>query len=225
MGPQELPPGLEPSGGGTTLPGTQLPPSPIDFSGAFQALFDFFSDPGSFDFLSNLLAFGIVILSFFSLFCMLMIIYIVIERNRLLVHEAKTYLPLSRNKKSESDEGDHTTSLNDETAEEGGQKMTAFDQVRDHMDTDNPAEWRIAIIEADNILYKILDRAGYEGETLGEMLTNATHANFGTLESAWEAHKIRNKVAHEGQELTLDKREARRVIGLYENVLREFAYL
>jgi hypothetical protein len=56
-------------------------------------------------------------------------------------------------------------------------------------------------------------------------LKNADPAHFRTLQYAWEAHKIRNAIAHEGQDFTLTHREARRIVGLYEAVFREFEYI
>jgi hypothetical protein len=93
-----------------------------------------------------------------------------------------------------------------------------------HMATQNELEWRLAILEADNLLSELLKTLPYSGETVGERLTNADRKKFTTLEDAWEAHKVRNKIAHEGSEYKLTEREARKVIGLYKNVFAEFNF-
>jgi len=94
--------------------------------------------------------------------------------------------------------------------------------VLDHISSNNSAEWKIAIIEADNILDNILKEAGYEGETLADRLKSA--GNSESVQKAWEAHKVRNEIAHEGgKEIT--QHEAKRVISLYENVFKRFGYL
>jgi hypothetical protein len=49
--------------------------------------------------------------------------------------------------------------------------------------------------------------------------------DFKTLDAAWEAHKIRNAIAHEGSDFVLSQRESKRVIGLYEMVFNEFNYV
>lgn len=194
----ELPPGLE--GGLGQAPGADLPLFSFDFS--FSSFFD--AVVGFFTALE-------IYLVFLSVFLILFIIYLVVQRSRVLIQESKQYEPSPQAAGMEGTE-----------MPEARPKLTAFDQVKEHMDTDNPTEWRMAIIEADNILYNVLNGAGYEGETLGEMLTNASRVNFATLENAWEAHKIRNMVAHEGPDATLDKREAKRVVSLFESVFREF---
>lgn len=101
-------------------------------------------------------------------------------------------------------------------------KSKRFEVVEKHMTSDNPAEWRLAIIEADTLLEEMVKKMGYEGTTLGEMLKNIEPSDFTTLNDAWEAHKIRNQIAHQGSSFLLTKREAKRVVQLYEKVFREF---
>ncbi|MCU0660377.1 MAG: hypothetical protein MUD00_02070 [Candidatus Pacebacteria bacterium] len=89
----------------------------------------------------------------------------------------------------------------------------------------NPTDWRFAIIEADTMLDELLKVLGYQGENLGERLKAVDKADFKTLQMAWEAHLVRNKIAHEGSDFKLDQDEARRILGLYERVFVEFSYI
>jgi hypothetical protein len=90
-----------------------------------------------------------------------------------------------------------------------------------HISSDSPANWRLAILEADIVLAEVLDRAGYIGETIGDKLKNAERRPFAGLNAAWEAHKVRNLIAHEGQNFELTQREARRVINLYQAAIAD----
>ena len=83
------------------------------------------------------------------------------------------------------------------------------------------SEWREAIIEADIMLDDLLARHGYVGDGVGEKLKAAEPENFGTLQDAWEAHKVRNQIAHEGSSFNLSESITRRTIGRYESVFRE----
>lgn len=94
-----------------------------------------------------------------------------------------------------------------------------------HASSPNPSDWKLAIIEADTILDALLENSGYPGATLGERLKNADRGVFKTLDYAWEAHAVRNKIAHEGSAYALSEREAKRVIQLYEEVFKEFKYI
>ncbi len=49
--------------------------------------------------------------------------------------------------------------------------------------------------------------------------------NFKTLDNAWEAHKLRNRIAHEGMGYDVEYREAKKAIELYESVFKEFDYI
>jgi len=90
------------------------------------------------------------------------------------------------------------------------------------VDSASASEWREAIIEADIMLDDILARQGYVGDGVGEKLKAAEPENFGTLQDAWEAHKVRNQIAHEGSAFNLSESLARRAIARYEAVFREF---
>lgn len=94
-----------------------------------------------------------------------------------------------------------------------------------HAESENQNDWRQAIIEADIILGEILDKMGYRGESIGEKLKRVEKADFTTLDFAWEAHKVRNVIAHEGSNFVLSQHEAKRIIGMYRKVFEEFFYI
>ncbi len=97
--------------------------------------------------------------------------------------------------------------------------------VLEHVSSSNPGDWRLSILEGDIILDSLLQQLGYAGETLGERLKNVPRSEMATLDSAWEAHKIRNAIAHEGSDFTLTQQEAKRVINLFEAVFKEFDFV
>ncbi len=112
-----------------------------------------------------------------------------------------------------------------EPVSDGIVKSERWDVVINHLNSGNQAEWKLAIMEADNILAEMVEKIGYAGENLGEKLRAVEKSDFNTIDEAWEAHKIRNKIAHEGSGFQLSEREARRVVGLYEKVFKEFEYI
>lgn len=89
----------------------------------------------------------------------------------------------------------------------------------------NASDWRTAIIEADILLDDMLTRQGYEGASVGEKLKSVERSDFETLSDAWEAHKVRNQIAHEGSAFDLSESLARRTLAHYEAVFREFEML
>jgi hypothetical protein len=99
-----------------------------------------------------------------------------------------------------------------------------WDKVLAHVNSENPSDWRLAILEADIMLDELVTRMGYLGTTLGDKLKQARRGDFRTLDAAWEAHRTRNQIAHEGSDFVLTQHEARRIIALYETVFEEFKY-
>ncbi|MDB4992025.1 MAG: protein of unknown function with transrane region [Parcubacteria group bacterium] len=81
-----------------------------------------------------------------------------------------------------------------------------------------PGDWRNAIIESDIMLDELLSRLGYPGISVGEKLKAA---NFRTIRNAWDAHMVRNDIAHQGSAFELTEHVAHRTIANYEAVFRE----
>jgi len=94
--------------------------------------------------------------------------------------------------------------------------------VEKHISSENPSDWKLAILEADIILNELLESMALPGESIGEKLKAVEKSDFTSIEEAWEAHKIRNAIAHEGSDFMITDREAKRVIGLYHTVFDEF---
>lgn len=98
-------------------------------------------------------------------------------------------------------------------------------RVLEQAHSEHEQSWRLAILEADIMLNELLDTLGYRGETMADKMKSVDRATFNTIDLAWEAHKIRNKIAHSGTAHELNSREVRRVMSLYEKVFREFRFV
>ncbi|MAZ56463.1 hypothetical protein CL653_01610 [bacterium] len=103
-----------------------------------------------------------------------------------------------------------------------GTQNSRIIDVETHISSSNPNDWKLAIIEADIILEKILDNSGYAGITIGDKLKSASPTQFSTLDDAWEAHKVRNRIAHEGGDFVLTRKLAQDTIQRYKRVFAEF---
>lgn len=106
-----------------------------------------------------------------------------------------------------------------------GEASPRWQHIESLVEGATPSGWKEAIIEADIMLDDLLTARGYRGEGVGEKLKSVEPTDFGTLQDAWEAHKIRNQIAHEGSAFNLSETLARRTIAHYENVFREFGVI
>lgn len=109
---------------------------------------------------------------------------------------------------------------------EAKEKMVQWQVILNHLNAENSAEWKLAILEADNMLDEILETEGYRGESIGDRLKAMDPGTIGSYRDAWEAHKVRNRIAHEGAAtIDLSKKEARDTIGKFEKVFKELGYI
>ena len=97
-----------------------------------------------------------------------------------------------------------------------------WERVQTLLHSASESDWRLAILEADVMLDEMVGHMGYHGDSLGEKLKGVEKSDFTTLDLAWEAHGVRNHIAHEGAAFSLTEREAQRVVKLYEDVFQEF---
>lgn len=104
-------------------------------------------------------------------------------------------------------------------------KNKRWEKIVAYANSKNSSDWRLAIMEADVMLEELLRASGYVGNSLGEMLKSVDKSEFQSIDSAWEAHKVRNSVAHSGGNFQLNQRETKRVIALFEEVFNEFGVI
>lgn len=104
--------------------------------------------------------------------------------------------------------------------EAAGGMHPRWEHIQSLLEGDSPSAWREAIIEADIMLDEVLTKQGYAGDGVGEKLKAAD--SLKTLQNAWEAHKVRNQIAHQGSSFDLSETVARRTLAHYEAVFREF---
>jgi hypothetical protein len=96
-----------------------------------------------------------------------------------------------------------------------------FEKSIMHISSPYKEEWKIGIIELDTILKDLLIQKQYIGDTVGELLKDAEKKGLKTLDYAWEAHKIRNKVVHEGMGYEMSKEIGEQTLRRYRSVFEE----
>ncbi len=76
------------------------------------------------------------------------------------------------------------------------------------------------------MLDEILEDQGYVGETVAEKLKLMTPSRIGSYDDVWDAHKVRNQIAHGGAiDMELTKKTARDTIAKFENAFKDLGYL
>ncbi len=189
----------------------QNTPPTIDFFVVFQAIYDLIFGVGAFDyysFLAKLRPFTTLI----SLLFITGTVYSFMRFQQIRSSESAYY----ESKVQEASAAKETKKV---------YKNDKWERVLAHIASDNSSDWRLAIMECDIILEEMVDVMGYRGDNLGEKLKNVERSDFASIDNAWEAHKVRNLIAHEGSDFALPHREAKRVVELYRLVFEEFKFI
>lgn len=108
---------------------------------------------------------------------------------------------------------------------QGVSRNPRWRQVLNLLFSASPNDWKLSVIEADTMLDALLTELGFKGDTLGGKLKDAGEKGFRQLNTAWEVHTIRNRIAHEGSIFEISHHEAKRVIALYEQIFRDFGFI
>jgi len=101
---------------------------------------------------------------------------------------------------------------------------TRWAKVTALMGSENVNDWKQAILESDMMLDAILNGLGYQGESIGEKLKRVQPGEMKNVQDAWDAHKVRNSIAHDGA-FALTHHEANQAIQQYRRVFEEFYYI
>lgn len=102
-----------------------------------------------------------------------------------------------------------------------GLRNPKWEMIEAHARSGNNAELRMAIIEADIMLFDVLSQSGFPGNTLGEILKNTDKSKLATLDYAWAAHRVRNDLAHKGADYVLGRQTAENALEGYRRVFNE----
>ena len=87
------------------------------------------------------------------------------------------------------------------------------------LEAKSESDYKLAVIEADNLLDEVLKKIGHKGETMAERLGKIDSKTFPNLEEVWQAHKARNNIVH-SPDYRITEQEAKKLVGIYEQALR-----
>lgn len=181
--------------------------------GVFRRLWDFITSP---DTLSGYHTILFLLAMFFItiiFYCLVRVLEIRRKEKAHLRHEIAEYAKHHAEKEREMQEGEAVS------------KNPRWREVLRLLFSGSPNDWKLSVIEADAMLEALLGDLGYVGESLGEKLKDAVLRGFRPLQSAWEVHSARNRIAHEGSIFELSHHEAKRLIAQYEQIFREFGHI
>jgi len=96
--------------------------------------------------------------------------------------------------------------------------------ITKRLESQNSADWKLAIIEAESLTEEVLARMGFGGASFGERLQKVNREQLPSLDDLTEAHQVRNNIIHD-PDYRLDLDPAVRTVNVYERSLRELSVL
>ena len=99
------------------------------------------------------------------------------------------------------------------------QVQNSWKNVEAHFFQGSENDLKVAIMDADKLLNEALRAAGIRGVQLGERLKSIKPEQLPNLNEVWQAHKLRNQIAHE-PDFKLNRDLSERALAIYETALR-----
>ncbi len=199
----------------TSLQSTVYPESAISFDGGATVV----QNVGDKVFSAGLLNFLFVIMALLLIALITLTIYLLVRLYEIRMDKAKlkkpTVVPAAMPSSAQASVNDVALPVENAT----------WRGIRERLLGDNPSEWKLSIIEADIYMDKVLDDKGFHGDTTGDKLKQITPDRLPSVQIAWEVHKIRNRIAHDGAAFVLTMPEARRLLSYYEIVFTDLGAL
>lgn len=97
-------------------------------------------------------------------------------------------------------------------------------QLIARLDYQDEAQWKLAVIEADNFFDHVLTLLGYQGESMGERLQKILPEHLAGINEVWRVHKLRNALVH-NTAFQISHNQAQDVINTYQQALKELKIL
>lgn len=92
-------------------------------------------------------------------------------------------------------------------------------KIQKRIETGSEHEYKLAIIEADDLFRDILEDKGFAGKTFEERIKQVEKTELPNLDEILEVHKIRNSIVYD-PDYKLDFDRAKQVLGIYERGIK-----
>lgn len=99
-----------------------------------------------------------------------------------------------------------------------------WSKITERLETFSEQEYKLAVMEADDILDKILEKMGYPGKNLKDRLKLLTKATLPNIDQILEAHRIRDDILHD-PDYRLTRDQAKKLLAIYERALSDLESL
>jgi len=97
-------------------------------------------------------------------------------------------------------------------------------KIEERLKSKNEADLKLAVLEADELLGKVMDEIGYQGKDLSEKLEKIGEEVISNLKELKEVRKVKDDIV-EDPTFKLSEEEAKKVLRVYEKALKDLQAL
>ncbi|HEU5122411.1 MAG TPA: hypothetical protein VFT59_06230 [Candidatus Saccharimonadales bacterium] len=91
--------------------------------------------------------------------------------------------------------------------------------IEQQLKRDDPHSYQVAVLNADKLLDQAMRERAVKGETMGERM-KTLRDTWSNANAVWNAHKLRNQIAHE-PDVRVSYDDARRALGGFKQGLKD----
>jgi hypothetical protein len=102
--------------------------------------------------------------------------------------------------------------------------LPKWKKIEERLKSKIEADFKLAVLEADELLNKVMDEIGYPGKNLEEKLEKITEETISNINKLKEVRKVRDDII-EDPNYKLSEEEAKKILKVYEEALRDLQAL
>lgn len=99
-----------------------------------------------------------------------------------------------------------------------------FEAIEKRLASDNPSQYKVAVLEADQFADEVLRESGYDGANMAERLAGIHPGQLASYEALRSAHEVRNRIVNDPN-FTLDRAQAEELLTKYRSLFAELELL
>ena len=102
----------------------------------------------------------------------------------------------------------------------GSQKtVKRWKKIQKRVEAGSDYEYRLAIIEADELLKDVLTDRGFKGKTIEEKIAKVEKTQLPNTDEVIEAHKTRNSIVY-NPDYKVDRDQIKKILNVYEDAIK-----
>ena len=94
-----------------------------------------------------------------------------------------------------------------------------WNRIKKRTESGTEADYKLAIIDADDFLMEVLDDRGYDGDSFEESIKKVGKLIAPILDDVLKAHEVRNSVVY-NPDYKISASEAKKVLETYESAAK-----